>query len=1186
MTSIPIPRHPALLILTIFLLTPVEAAKLNLSDTPLVLQSQVPPNVFFQIDDSGSMDWEIMTQPHWHFCEYDPDAPFASGSGTCTSGKLSYGLWNSYSGRTSFYPSFEYIYANADNAYATNCTPSHPAREAMLACPTSGTPAESTPFRHDWRIFSSDFNVIYYNPNQTYHPWKGPCHHDGSPCTNAAFTAARSDPREGSDGFGLVRDLTGFIYEVWNDDRGYSGDRPRRGSHLNATAMPNGEIDLWDSHTRYTVQESNIKVEKISYLPDSSGLNPIVTETSYISDAQQVAAIKQNIANWYTYYRRRSFVTKAAVAEVVNARPDFRYGASVINNHRSFFIEVPPSSTTDFSTHNDNLLGELFSFDWPPRGTPLRRGLQRVGRYFDNTDGRTDPILPESLGGSCQKNFAILMTDGYWNGDSPHVGDRDGDHIGNTLADVAKYYYDKDLSPLPNKVKEDSFDTATHQHMVTYGVAFGVTGNLVDTDEDGWPNPKLTESGNWGNPRSCSNCPEKIDDLWHAAFNGKGAFISAATPEDLVTGLAETLSDISNRVASTAAVALSTGYISGDSHIYQARFQSNDWSGQLLSFSIISDENDNDFGKPDTSGDGPAGAKWDAGQKIPHHEDRIILTYDGDKGIPFRWSALDDTQKDLLNEDEKLLDYLRGDDSNEVRNGGSFRNRSSKLGDIINSSPVFVGPPAFPYHYDEYIEFKERNAARPGMIYVGANDGMLHAFDADTGIERFAYVPSQVFTNLSSLADRDYTHKFFVDGEPTFADVYFDDDWHTVLAGGLNKGGQGIYLLDITDPASITRESSAANRVLWEFTDANDADLGYTFSRPAIAKMKNGKWAVIFGNGYNNTESDDSVSTTGHAVLYILFIDEGIDGNWEPSDYIKIDTETGSPSTPNGLATATPVDIDGDYVVDYIYAGDLRGNLWKFDVSSSNPEDWGIPFGISSPVPLFTATDDSGTPQPITVRPEVGRTPFGKGIMVYFGTGKLLENTDISNDISTQSFYGILDTNSPITSRDTLLEQTVTSVTIKNGQLVRVTSNNRMTRQHSGWFIDFPVSGERNISEPLLRAGRIIFVTMTPSGDACSAGGESWLMELDAYHGSRLNTSPFDLDDDGMFSESDYVSIDGEKLPVSGKKSNVGIINKPGVGVTEEKEVKYTAGTQGIIETVVESQGLPSSIRNSWRQVD
>ncbi len=1175
-----------LVALPLLFLVPAGAATLNLSDTPLVLQSQVPPNVFFEIDDSGSMDWEIMTKPHWHFCNYDPNAPFATGSGSCTSDKLDYGLWSSFSGHSYFYPSFEYIYPSSDNAYTTNCQPYHYAREAMLACPTSGNPADSIPFQHDWRIFSSDFNVIYYNPEQTYLPWKGPCHNDGSLCTNASFTAARSDPREGSDGYYQTRNLTGFIYEVWHDDRGYLGDRPRRGINLNVTSSGNGEIDLWDSHTRYTVQTSNIKVEKISYLPDSGGLNPVVTETSYISDAEQVNAIKQNVANWYTYYRRRSFVTKAAVAEVVSTRPDFRYGASVINEYWDFFIEVPPASATEFTTHNDNLLSALFSFDWPPLGTPLRKGLQRVGKYFDNTDGRTDPILPESLGGSCQKNFAILMTDGYWNGDRPYLGDRDGDGISDTLADVAKYYYDKDLSPLPDKVKEDSFDTATHQHMVTYGVAFGVTGNLTDDDGNGWPNPALSESDNWGNPRSCSNCPEKIDDLWHAAFNGKGAFISAATPEELVTGLTETLSDISNRITSTAAVALSTGYISGDSHIYQARFQSNDWSGQLLSFPVISNENDENFGKPDASGSGPEGAKWDAGEKIPHHDSRIILTYSGNEGVPFRWAELSETQRSRLNSDPQLLDYLRGDDRNELKNGGAFRNRSSKLGDIINSSPVFVGPPAFPYHQEDYKQFRETHASRPGMIYVGANDGMLHAFDAETGVEKFAYIPSRVFNNLPSLADRGYSHKFFVDGEPTFGDVYFDNAWHTVLAGGLNKGGQGIYLLDITDPTGTTTESSAAHKVLWEFTDADDADLGYTFARPAIAKMKNGKWAVIFGNGYNNTENDGASSTTGHAVLYIVFIEKGIDGNWSPSDYIKLDTESGSITTPNGLATATPVDIDGDFVVDYIYAGDLQGNLWKFDVSSSDAGNWGIPFGLSSPAPLFTATDKLGNPQPITVRPEVGRTTFGKGIMVYFGTGKLLENTDIGNDIPTQSFYGILDQNTPVTSRSSLLEQTVTAVSVKNDQIVRITSKNLMTHQHAGWFIDFPESGERNISDSLLRAGRIIFVTMSPSGDACSSGGESWLMELDAYHGSRLNTSPFDLDGDGMFSESDYVSIGGEKVPVSGKKSNVGIINKPGVGVTNDKEVKYTAGTQGIIETITESQGLRTSIRNSWRQLD
>ncbi len=1172
--------------LLMLFLTSAGAATLSLSDTPLVLQSQVPPNVFFEIDDSGSMDWEIMTKPHWHFCEYDPNAPFASGSGSCTSGKLDYGLWSSYSGHPYFYPSFEYIYANADNAYATNCQPYHYAREALLACPASDNPANNTPFQHDWRIFSSDFNVIYYDPAQTYQPWKGPCHTDGSLCTDADFTAARSDPREGSDGYFQTRDLTGFVYEVWIDDRGYTGNRPRRGVNLNATSTANGEVDLWDSHTRYTVQTSSIKVEKFSYLPDAGGLNPIVTETSYISDPDQVDAVKQNVANWYTYYRKRSFVTKAAVAEVVSTRPDFRYGASVINDYRDFFIEVPPSSTTNFTSHNDNLLGELFSFDWSPRGTPLRRGLQRVGRYFDNTDGRTNPILPESLGGSCQKNFAILMTDGYWNGDSPYLGDRDGDSIGDTLADVAKYYYDKDLSPLPNRVEEDTFDTATHQHMVTYGVAFGVAGNLSDNNGDGWPDPPLTESDNWGNPRSCSNCPEKIDDLWHAAFNGKGAFISAATPEELVSGLAETLSDISNRITSTAAVALSTGYISGDSHIYQARFQSRDWSGQLLSYPVISDEDDENFGKPDTSGSGPEGAKWDAGEKIPNHDNRIIATYDGDKGIPFRWPQLTERQKALLNDDPRLLDYIRGDDSNEAKSGGTFRNRSSRLGDIINSSPVFVGAPAFPYHQEDYEAFRENNASRPGMIYVGANDGMLHAFDADTGVERFAYIPGRVFDNLASLADRDYKHKFFVDGEPTFADVYFNDSWHTVLAGGLNKGGQGVYLLDITNPAEITSESAAADKVLWEFSDNDDPDLGYTFSRPAIAKMKNGKWAVIFGNGYNSTENDGAASTTGHAVLYIVFIEQGIDGSWSSSDYVKLDTESGSTSTPNGLATATPVDIDGDHVVDYIYAGDLFGNLWKFDVSSSNTAEWKIPFGLSTPEPLFTATDGVGNPQPITARPEVGRTTFGNGIMIYFGTGKLLENTDISNDIPTQSFYGILDQNVPITSRDSLLEQTVTAVTVKNDQIVRITTKNLMTRQHKGWFIDFPESGERSISEPLLRAGRVIFVTMSPSGDACSTGGESWLMELDAYHGSRLNTSPFDLDGDGKFSDTDYVSIDGESVPVSGKKSSVGIINKPGVGVTNDKEIKYTAGTQGIIETITESQGVRTSVRNSWRQLD
>ncbi len=1175
------------LLITLFFIvfSQANAGLLNLSDKPLVLQSQIPPNVFFEIDDSGSMDWEITTRSHWHFCEYDSNAPHVPGSGFCTSGKQNHGLWSSFSGHWWFFPAFEYIYPNADNAYSTNCVPDNPAREAMLSCPNTPQPGDSIPYQHDWRILSSNFNVIYYNPQQTYRPWRGPCMSDGSACTDAEFNAARSNPREGTAGYNNTRNLTGFIYEVWTDDKGFSGPRPGRGNNLNVNNTPNGEVDLWDTHTRYTVQSSNIKVEKISYFPDSSGLHPAVIETSYISDPDTVNNIKQNIANWYQYHRRRAFATKAAVATVINTRPDFRYGASVINDFNDFFVEVPPSTETNFTSHNNDLLGRLFSFDWSPAGTPLRAGLQRVGRYFDNTDGRTNPILPESLGGSCQKNFAILMTDGYWNGDDPSIGDSDGDGIGNTLADVAKHYYDKDLSPLPDKVQPDSFDNATHQHMVTYGVAFGVTGNLSDSDDDGWPNPALSEGDNWGDPTVCASCPEKIDDLWHATFNGKGAFISAYTPHELVTGLTSTLTNISNRIASTASVALSTGYISSNSRVYQARFQSGDWSGQLLSFPLLTSEQGGDFGALDTSGSGPQGAEWDASEKLPHHSDRKIITYNGTNGIPFRWNSLTSEQKDLLEDNDDILEYLRGNDSKEAKNGGVFRNRSSKLGDIVNSSPAYVGPPMFRYTKNNYTGFKQDNSSRRPMLYVGANDGMLHAFDAATGVERFAYIPGSVFNNLSELADESYTHNYFVDGSPTFGDVHFNSAWHTVLAGGLNKGGQGIYLLDITDPDSFSNETAAADRVLWEFTDADDADLGYTYSRPAIAQMKNGKWAVIFGNGYNNTESDDNTSTTGHAVLFITFIEQGLDGTWSSSDFIKLDTEAGSTATPNGLATATPVDIDGDHVVDYIYAGDLMGNLWKFDVSSSNTSDWKIAFGLSTPQPLFTATDGLGNPQPITVRTEVGRTPFGNGIMVYFGTGKFLEYGDVSNNIPTQSFYGILDENIPVTTRTSLKQQTVTGEYIFNGETVRTTSSNLMTDQDSGWYIDLPGSGERNVSEPLLRGGRIIFVTMSPAGDSCSSGGESWLMELDAYHGRRLNTSPFDLDGDGTFSESDYVSVDGGKIPVSGKKSNVGIINRPGVGAADDKEIKYTAGTQGTIETITESQGQRTSVRNSWRQL-
>ncbi len=1187
----PVKRINQLIFLSVISMgiTGVSAAPLNLPDSPLFLSTNVPPNVFLQIDDSGSMDWEILTVNHWKSCEYDSNYPGGGGSLDCGQDETTDGNYYGWDGADTADGAFVYIFPNGDNLYYEDsrfrgCIGKH--FKTVLMCNTPDRLPDSIPYQNDWRILSSDFNIIYYDPNQEYVPWEGACHDDGTPCQNASFSAVRSDPRQGTDGYLIQHNLGsngGFIYEVWEDDKGYSGPRPRRGSNYNGNNTPNGKVDLWDSHTRYRVLDSNrIEVTRITYAPNAIGLGKQEIPLPDITDPIKVNAIKQNIANWYQYHRRRAFVAKSTIAKVINKYPNFRYGASVINEYDHFFIEFPSPLTTNYTTHNRNLLDELFRFDWPYAGTPLRQGLEQVGYYYaGNLHGKTDPILPESKGGSCQKHFAVLVTDGYWNGNAPAVGDEDRDGVSPTLADVAKHYYDMDLSPLPNIVAADDFDTATHQHMVTYGISFGLHGNLVDTDGDGWPNPVLAENDNWGNPWSIldndgkpNNQPAKLDDLWHATFNGKGAFFSASTPESLLTGLSRTMEQITGRSnASAATVALSTGYISNGSRIYQARFNNGQWTGQLLSYPLLTDPAN--FGKLDTSGTGPEGSEWDAADKLPLHSHRIILTYDrgSHSGKPFRWSTLNSNQKAALTSAE-ILDYLRGDDSREQKNGGTLRNRSSKLGDIINSSPLFVGPPAFRYGgLSGYTHFREHYKNRSDMLYIGANDGMLHAFDATTGVEKFAYVPDSIYGQLASLSRPDYTHRFFVDATPVMGDAYINGNWRTLLAGGLRKGGRGIYLLDITDPASFSNETSAAGNILWEFTDQDDPDLGYTYSQPTITMMQNGKWAVIFGNGYNNTGN-------GHAILYIAFIEEGMNG-WSGGDFIKLDTGAGSSSTPNGLASATPVDIDGDNKADYIYAGDLLGNLWKFDVSSSTPANWEVAsLGGAGPTPLFQTQimDSAGNRQPITVQPEVGRTPFGSGIMVYFGTGKFLESSDVTST-GTQSFYGILDNNTPVTP-SRLQVQTIESETTygTSSQQVRLTSNNKMLPSDLGWYLNLPANGERQISNPVLRGRRIIFTTMSPSGNTCQSGGESWLMVLDAFHGGRLQTTPFDLDKNGYFDNSDL--IDGKAA--SGLKIDQ-IANTPGFATTNDNDFVYLTG-----DPVSEPYKLhpgEATGRKSWRQV-
>lgn len=697
--------------------------------------------------------------------------------------------------------------------------------------------------------------------------------------------------------------------------------------------------------------------------------------------------------------------------------------------------------------------------------------------------------------------------------------------------------------------------------------------------------------------------PGVLDTI--AAAGGTSTAFDAANTATLNSAFSTIFSNIIADSGSAAAVALTSGKVVAGGKIYQGHFNALDWSGNLTAYST------------DTNGD-IIGVAWNAGTILNsqnYDSGRKIITIKPSTqiGIPFRWPSnpatpgateLDTTQVTALNTNasnvndgagQNRLNFIRG------QTGISgFRSRLiSVLGDIVNSAPAYVGPPNFSYsdtlEAASYNAFQTLYANRTPMIYVGANDGMLHAFDAATGEEKLAYVPSKVYPNLSQLTSTSYTHRYYVDGSPTIVDTFYSGAWHTTLVSGLGAGGQGIFALDVTNPSNFT-EANASSIVRWEYTHN---DLGYVFDRPKIVKLNTGAWAAVFSNGYNNSEADGSASTTGKASLFIVDIATG--------NLIKqIIVAGGSTATPNALATPALVDLDSDGDVDFAYAGDLLGNMWKFNLSANNPSSWGVAFGSpSSPQPLFVATDSGGTPQPITSAAEVTRHFSGDGYQLYFGTGKYLEATDIATT-SQQTFYSIWDKEiSPttISGRGDLQEQTVTTTVSASGNLYRTTSANPVAWDapvvaggtKRGWFMDLPVSGERSVSKSTLYGGRILFTTLIPNSAVCGNGGTGWLMELDAMSGNPLNGPSFDVDGDGDVDANDHLGTPG--VFPSGRQSNsipsAVTVQKD---LTNPKKPVRKIGSESAANAAANGSIAPSltidlnppvdtSVRSSWRQI-
>ena len=842
----------------------------------------------------------------------------------------------------------------------------------------------------------------------------------------------------------------------------------------------------------------------------------------------------------------------------------------------------------DSTTHYNNLIAKLAS-ETCTAGTgevknaalftPLRGTLISARQYFAGTNGFTTPITS-----SCQKNFTIMVTDGLPTGDT----------AGNlySAADRTNTYNSITNTWTFGVAAQDAINEACALQLPFSSSALCTRSAPASAPLDP-PPPSDVPVYVLALGDTVQNAGAVAVMNAMATAGGTGSAYFATSPAAFTSAFNSIATDILGRIGAAASVATNSGALIAGSRVYQAKFTSTTWSGELLAFSLNT-TNGNVITPPDWQG---GANSWITGSitSTQTPSARNIFTYKPStgKGIPFLWPAvpatpgtneLDVAQTTALNKNISAvndglgsirLDYLRGDATNEGNLATSFRLRpANKLGDIVDSSPVYVSKPdaGYPAALEgalgsaaDYSSFRRTNTPRTKMLYVGANDGMLHGFDTSSGQEIMAYVPSKTYANLSALSAPSYSHKYYVNGSPTVADVFYSGAWHTVLVGSLAQGGQSIFALDITNPANFSQTvTNAQNLVLWEFNDADnpatvhgaapgattplvdgDPDLGYTLSQPAVGRVcttRSGatcsasKWVAFFGNGYNNTDADGNASTTGHAYLYIVDIQNG-------ELLKKIDTQTGSTMTPNGLASPAIVDVDGDYYIDYVYAGDLQGNMWKFDFTGSNSNAWQIAYGSpASPRPLYQAQDAGGTVQPITSRPQVTTHPSGSGYLVYFGTGKYLEpSVDVATTgTQTQTFYGIWDNgdtvNSVVTRNNLILQQQAIDAETAAARHTTLNSVNYTTQ--FGWYMDLCLNtsasgscsnnfGEKQVSNPVLTNGRLLFTTLLPSTASCSGGGSSWLMVLDFATGGRTSGSPFDINNDGIFNTSDRANFGG-----------------------------------------------------------
>ncbi|WP_445767824.1 pilus assembly protein [Rheinheimera sp.] len=848
---------------------------------------------------------------------------------------------------------------------------------------------------------------------------------------------------------------------------------------------------------------------------------------TYVDHTSMTAADKQNFANWYSYYRNRILVSKSAISGAFHAQDGrMRIGYGSINKTDDYQGVRPFNGA-----HRTAFFDWLFDVNINPRSlTPLRKALDAAGQYYKTDEPwRTEPGVEFSDMLSCRQSFTILMTDGYWNSDGAATSDatknNDGtdgpihtnsegdvgqyeaadpfkDARAGTLADVAMYYWKNDLHRIDNFVPTiKDVSPAFWQHMRVYGISLGVEGFVPE--KDAWAAITKPEDLKWGDPTNRDG--HSIDDLLHASINSRGGYFNAKKANDFRDKLAATLKGISRGVASSSNLAGTTTSTQANNYVYQGSYNGDDWSGALKGYDIKA---------ADT-------ALWTS--NFPTWSSRNIL-FNGASGVKaLAWANLAEAEKTAL-KSEMIVNYLRGETANEAPNAGNLRKRSSILGDISNSSPAFVAEPVdrnYGRHSwtgaSTYNAFVADNKSRAARIYVGANDGFLHAFDASNGKETFAYMPKQMLnasTDLASYSNPFYEHKYFVDGSPIVADVYLDGAWKSIMVGSLGRGGNSLFALDVTNPDS---EFTAAN-VLW---DKAFDKLGTITSKPVVTRLNNGSWAIVVGYGYNNSGNNSG--------LLVIDIKTG-------NVLASIDAPDTTDANAHGLGQVEGWDADRDGITDWFFAGDLKGNVWKFDLSGKFTSEWKVAY---SGFPLYKAKNAANQAQAITGGLSLSSEAATGQLWVFFGTGKMLEAADLNNT-NVQTWYGIQDV-AGIVDRSHLKQRFMQNVTYQNGSETRPARSITEATENDmagskGWYIDLIDTKERIVSRPLMVGNSLVVSTAIPSGDDCRPAGDGYVLSIDPFKGSRLKYYFFDLSKDAEFDGKDGLGSDEAKIPASGVK--------------------------------------------------